>query len=122
MIDGLQALLDMDARRTPVRVVGDAKAVIYQMDGLAKVSSQTIIPLHRKATRLADKLHIVDWEWVPRGQNKAADQLARRAMREFHTDHRLEEDARITILEDSKARRNSLRIFAGMLVFMGQTR
>jgi ribonuclease HI len=120
LIDGLQALLDMGLSKIPVMVIGDAKVVISQMKGTAKVSSERMLPMYRLATGLARKLNIFAWEWVPRGQNKDADLLARRALREFRSDYKYYQETWSTIQRDHKAGRDRLRTLGGMLVIQPQ--
>jgi ribonuclease HI len=120
LIDGLQALVDMAARRVPVTVIGDAKVVICQMKGTSRINSERMLPMHRKATRLANKLNIIAWEWVPRSKNKEADLLARRALRGFHSDPQQYQQVWSMILRDHQAGRAQLRSLSSMLVVRPQ--
>ena len=83
LIEGLEALKVLGFHKAPVTIVGDAKSVIDQMQGCASVTSRRIQTLHRKAVSLSHKMAIVEWLWVPRRQNKAADQLTRQALRQL---------------------------------------
>jgi len=83
LIEGLEALLDLQVTREIVLVCGDAKSVIEQMDGHASVVSSSIKPLHRKAARLARQFFNIQWTWAPRRYNHAADSLTRRALRQI---------------------------------------
>ena len=113
LIDGLQALSDMGVRGQPVRVVGDARVVINQMKGISKINT----PVHRDASKSANTFHNVEWLWVPRKKNKAADRLTRRALQEFLSDKAGFRQARATVLRDNKARRNRILNLGGMMVF-----
>jgi ribonuclease HI len=119
LIDGLQALIDMGAKRTPVRVIGDSKSVIYQMNGLSKVSSDRSMSIYLRALRLSGKLNIVDWNWVPRAENKAADMLTRRALKEFYADSQSYQRACQVLLRDRDQGSERLYNLGGMLVFQG---
>ncbi|HVP22128.1 MAG TPA: reverse transcriptase-like protein [Anaerolineaceae bacterium] len=83
LIEGLEALSDLGLKGERVLVVGDAKSVIDQMQGYAEVTSTRIKTLHRKARRLSQKMAGLQWQWVPRGKNKAADRLTRHALRQI---------------------------------------
>lgn len=83
LIKGLEALSDMGLKNGRVVVIGDAKSVIDQMQGLAEVNSPRIKSLHKKARRLCQKMSGLHWQWVPRNENKVADQLTRHALRQF---------------------------------------
>lgn len=81
LIEGLEALADLRLAKEPVLVVGDAKAVIDQMQGINDVNSVRIRRLYKKARHLCQQIHSLYWLWVPRNQNKAADHLTRQALR-----------------------------------------
>lgn len=86
LIEGLEALGDMAVGKEPVRVIGDAKSVIEQMQGIAGINAPDVRALHRRANRLASRFAHVKWEWMPREQNHAADLLTRRAIRQVRLD------------------------------------
>jgi ribonuclease HI len=88
LIEGLDALYDIGVTEEAVLVIGDAKFVIDQMQGLASVSSSSIKPLFRRATRLAQHFLHLQWEWTPRKNNRAADLLTRKAMQQLRMDQR----------------------------------
>lgn len=61
-----------------VIVRSDSRLVVNQMRGEWRVRAPLIVPLYRKAVALAEGLDVV-FEWVPREENTAADNLARMA-------------------------------------------
>ncbi len=83
LIEGLEALFDLGLNDETVLVIGDARSVIDQMQGLAEVTSVRITALHQRAMRLSQKIAGLHWQWVPRGQNRAADKLTRHALRQI---------------------------------------
>lgn len=83
LIEGLEALFDMGVRSEPVRINGDARSIIDQMQGYATVHSERIRPLYQRAQRIAQNFREVDWEWQPRRNNRAADALTRRALKQI---------------------------------------
>lgn len=83
LIEGLEALLDLQDGSEPVLVCGDAKSVIDQMEGFASVTSSSIKPLNRKARKLARRFRRIYWNWTPRRNNQNADALTRRALRQI---------------------------------------
>jgi ribonuclease HI len=93
LIEGLETLSDLGIRAERLRICGDAKGVIDQMQGRAAVSSPSSRPLFRRAKRLADRFQRLEWAWVPRKHNRAADLLTRRAMRQVCQDNRHYQEA-----------------------------
>ena len=83
LIEGLEALIDLNACHLPVSVIGDAKSVIDQLEGITGVSSGDIRPLYARASELAARFTRLHWLWTPREFNRLADALTRRAMRQL---------------------------------------
>jgi ribonuclease HI len=117
LIDGLEALVDIGIDYEPVRVIGDSKVVIDQMKGRSRISTQRVLPLHHKARRLSQLLHVTEWKWKTRGHNKAADQLTRLALREFKADPAIESQAWSTVLADHTQKRDPFHVIGGMMVY-----
>jgi ribonuclease HI len=86
LIEGLQALVDMHIDNEDVEIIGDARSLIEQMNGTARVNANTTRPLYRKALLLSRHFPLLTWTWTPRRQNHAADQLTRRAMKQIRAD------------------------------------
>jgi ribonuclease HI len=61
--------------RNPL-IRGDSQLVVRQLKGEYKVKSKRILPLYVRATELLNELG-GKVEWVPREQNKIADELSR---------------------------------------------
>ena len=116
LIDGLQAVIDLGIRQDVVRVVGDARTVIEQMQGVSKIATSRVQPVYREALKLARRLDRIEWLWVPRRRNKIADRLTRRALREMLDDPQFFRDASNKILADSARRVNRFHDFGGMMV------
>lgn len=58
----------------------DSKLIVEQMSGRWKVKHPDLKPLAAKAQQLGADFAAVNYTWVPRAQNKRADELANRAM------------------------------------------
>lgn len=84
LIEGLEALTDLKIRNEPIEIRGDAKCVIDQMKGIASVSSLPTRKLHRRAKRFVARFPALTWTWIPRRENKLADKLSRRGLRQLH--------------------------------------
>jgi len=84
MIEGLEALTDLQVWDEVVEVRGDAKCVLDQMRGSVKISSIPTQHLYKRAAKLANRFKSVIWTWVPRKDNKVADKLSRRGLHQLH--------------------------------------
>ncbi|MDI2032599.1 bifunctional RNase H/acid phosphatase [Saccharopolyspora sp. TS4A08] len=78
LIAGLRAAAELGATEVSVRM--DSKLVIEQMAGRWKVKHANLQPLNAVARELAADFQHVDYEWIPRADNAAADKLANDAM------------------------------------------
>lgn len=88
LIEGLDALRDMGVTEQPVTVIGDARSVIDQMQQLSEVSSAGTRLLYLRARSISIKFTQLRWAWTPRENNRAADALTRRALRQIHRDEK----------------------------------
>jgi ribonuclease HI len=89
----MEALLDLGIAHEKIRICGDAKCVIDQMNGDAECNSPRVRPVYQRARRLAQRLlgglashQDLQWSWAPRSFIKEADALTRRAMAQFRLD------------------------------------
>jgi ribonuclease HI len=110
MIEGLEALLDMQATGERVHISGDAKSIIDQMEGRAAVSASSIKPLYRRARKLARQFSRIVWEWTPRRDNHTADALTRRALRQIHANPQQYEAALQELGAQKNRKRKSARL------------
>ncbi|MDI6098109.1 bifunctional RNase H/acid phosphatase [Actinoplanes sp. NEAU-A12] len=78
LIAGLRAAAELNATQVSVRM--DSKLVIEQMSGRWQIKNAGLRPLAAEAAALVGKFTAVTYEWIPRERNKAADELANRAM------------------------------------------
>ncbi len=83
LIEGLEALRDLGLEREEIHIIGDAKSVIDQMTGHARVSSDQVRGLHQRAQRLSRWFYNLHWRWAPRQQNRDADTLTRKALKQI---------------------------------------
>jgi ribonuclease HI len=119
LIDGLEALTDLGVCDAPIEVSGDARCVIDQMLGIARVRAINTLPLHRKATRLAQQFPRLWWVWTPRRKNKAADALTRRAMRQMDYDPEQYQAAVRALIDANKRPSTRLVPLLGLRVYGG---
>lgn len=62
-------------------VFSDSRMLINQAKGLWKVKRGLYVPYYLRAQELINKLKgRIDFQWIPRGQNKEADQLSKTAL------------------------------------------
>lgn len=110
LVEGLEALLDMNISGETVLVCGDAKSVIDQMEGCATVSAGSIKPLYRRACKLAKKFRGISWIWTPRHLNQTADALTRRALRQIRAHPEQYEAVLNTLNKRGNGRQPSTRL------------
>lgn len=78
LIAGLEAAIELGAETVHVRM--DSKLVVEQMSGRWKVKHPDMKPLALQAQRLARQILWIDYTWIPRADNSAADRLANQSM------------------------------------------
>lgn len=78
VILGLEAALDAGAITITLR--GDSQLVIRQLEGKYQVKAQNLRPRFERAKALLSRFQWVEFEWVRREQNAAADQAANDAL------------------------------------------
>ncbi len=82
LIAALKAAVALDLS-DPIVIRGDSQLALYQVSGHWQCRAVHLRPLRDQARKLAGKLPgEVRFEWVPRQENKAADQLSREAYKE----------------------------------------
>jgi probable phosphoglycerate mutase len=69
-----------DHRVTELTIKGDSLLLIQQMLGHYRVKNEGLVPLHREARRLCDRIGRVSFEHVPRERNRHADRLSNQGM------------------------------------------
>jgi probable phosphoglycerate mutase len=67
-------------RRLRLKVCSDSELLVRQMEGVYKVKSPGLKPLHARARALAAQLEAFTIQHVPRAQNREADRLANQAL------------------------------------------
>lgn len=82
LVKALEWLL---AQKTPgaILVRGDSDLVIKQVQGIFKVKSPLLAPLHGRVKELLEDLPDVTFEWIPRERNADADRLTNLAYAEY---------------------------------------
>ena len=67
----------------PLIVRGDSDLILKQVQGLYKVKSGLLAPLHGRVKELLEDLPDVTFEWIPRERNADADRLTNLAYAEY---------------------------------------
>ncbi len=78
LVAGLTAAAELGARVVRVRM--DSKLVVEQMAGRWQIKHPGLRPLAARARELVRGFDSVNFSWIPRSQNAAADRLANQAM------------------------------------------
>ncbi|MHA2789422.1 bifunctional RNase H/acid phosphatase [Corynebacterium sp. S7] len=78
LLRGLEAARDLGA--TEVDIYMDSKLVVEQMSGRWKIKHPDMQKLALEAQKIAAGFNKVSYTWVPRNQNKKADELSNVAM------------------------------------------
>ena len=87
LIKALEWLVAKNLYSSAIKIIGDSKLVVSQLNGLYKVKSKRILPLYRKARDLKESFKAIKICLVPREENKEADGLTNRAYREALEDN-----------------------------------
>ena len=87
IIKALEWLIANGYENENIVIKGDSQLVISQIKRQFKVKASKIIPLYRKVMSLISKFHNIQVEWIPREQNKEADELTNCAYRKVITDN-----------------------------------
>ncbi|GGP09754.1 bifunctional RNase H/acid phosphatase [Nonomuraea glycinis] len=80
LIAGLRSVLELAGDGAEVAVRMDSKLVVEQMAGRWKIKNEGLRPLALEAGKLARRLRVTEWTWIPRARNQHADRLANEAM------------------------------------------
>jgi ribonuclease HI len=83
LIFGLEGALNLGIKT--LSVLGDSLLVINQVNGLYKVKSDFILPLHKEVLALKSKFDFIEFNHVYRNNNKRADQLSNMAFENIDT-------------------------------------
>jgi ribonuclease HI len=68
--------------RGAVTVVGDSQLIVRQMTGEYEVKTEHLRAYHDRLAQLASEFGSVEWQWVPREENRRADALSKLAIEE----------------------------------------
>jgi ribonuclease HI len=86
VIKALEWLIANNYQNESIVINGDSQLVIQQIKRNFKVKAPSIIPLYRKAISLISKFKHIQFQWIPREQNKEADSLSSYAYRMSYTE------------------------------------
>jgi ribonuclease HI len=75
--------VELDLTEEEVTIRSDSQLLIYQLSGLYAVRAERIKPLYERAISLAQKFRRIGFEWVSREESSEADELSRRAYRDY---------------------------------------
>lgn len=92
-ICALERLL-ADGYRGRVVLRGDSQLIIRQMSGEYGVKSEHLRAYHERLAQLVREFPIVRFEWVPREENRRADELSKLAIEAERSTLRRERDTR----------------------------
>lgn len=74
VIEALKRASELQARRVHVR--SDSQLLVNQLNGSYQVRNEGLIPLYRQVLELSGRFEQVTFEYIPREQNRRADELA----------------------------------------------
>ena len=66
-------------------IKGDSQLVINQVKRKYEVCAPNIVPLYHKVRSLTSNFQHVEFEWIPREQNREANKLSWRAYEEIES-------------------------------------
>src|SRR5919199_1338103 len=82
IIKALEWLIANNYQNESIVIKGDSQLVILQIKRKFKVKAPNIIPLYHDAMSLISKFKDIQFELIPREQNKEADRLSNLAYQE----------------------------------------
>jgi ribonuclease HI len=71
----------IDSGVTKLKILSDSKLIVHQIRGDWDCKNQQLRSLRDEVWALAANLEQIDIQWIPRGENRQADGLCRRAIR-----------------------------------------
>lgn len=77
VIEGLKKIHELNEE---VVICLDSQLIVKQVKGEYKVKSEKVKPLFKQVKGLLEEISLRDIMWVPREQNKRADELANEAL------------------------------------------
>ncbi len=77
LIEGLKKLIELNLQQETIEVYGDSQLVIMQMKGLWKWKKGKYVETAFQCKMLRNKFSDIDFNWIPREENKSADILSR---------------------------------------------
>ena len=134
LIRGLE-YVSQEMSDVSLSVYGDSRLVINQVTAIYGVYAPLLKPLYSQAATLIDQIRHCHFQWIPREQNEAADQLSRKAYQEtleetrlkrakkieikpmFMSETRYRADGRYTV--DLEARKCECQDFTGFCKYVG---
>tara|TARA_B110000483_G_C18200318_1_gene544896 strand:+ start:3155 stop:4213 length:1059 start_codon:yes stop_codon:yes gene_type:complete len=78
VITGLEKALELNVKHLIIK--GDSLLIINQLKGIYNVNSENIKPLYEKAINIIKHMGVVEYIYIKRNLNSAADKLANEAM------------------------------------------
>ncbi len=77
LITALQLLIALEQTDKEIIVQGDSNLIINQVFGTWKCKQKHLIPLRDQAKHLLSKFKNIRGKWIPRNENKLADELSK---------------------------------------------
>jgi probable phosphoglycerate mutase len=102
-------------RHLRLKVYSDSELLVRQMEGVYKVKSPDLQPLHERARALVAQLEAFTIQYVPREQNREADRLANQALDGAEGSAAATPSARGSCRQPSAALRTSATYQQGLL-------
>ena len=78
IIGGLEKAVSLDCRHVSVK--SDSELVVKQINGQFKIKNTALRPLYQQVVQLTGKLESFSISYIPREQNRQADDLANKAL------------------------------------------
>ncbi len=86
-IKALERLISLGLTNEPITINSDSKLLINQLRGIYKVKSPRLLKHYQKLKTLLSSFSDVRFRWVPREENKEADDLTNKAYLEYIESH-----------------------------------
>ena len=80
LLEALKYLLKNNCQDEKIKVFGDSKLVINQVNGKWRIKNGAYVPVAKEMLPLLGRFRNISFSWIPREQNEEADDLTNKEL------------------------------------------